>query len=105
MGQFIDIKMFNALRAFTILTNLFTLLSAILATVRLNRQQRRRVISKRFEWSTHAMAVSSLACVTTVMALDTAIVLNIHAPSSFGYIGSWYYGLDSYCSTLCSGCC
>ena len=89
LKEMIDINMFNALRAFTILSIIFTLLSAMLATVRLYRQQRERRITKRLEWSTHAMAVSSLACVVIAMALGTAIMYRIQLPRP---IYSWYHG-------------
>ena len=79
-----NIHTFKALRAFTILSVVFTLSSAILAAVRLYRQQRRRFISRQLEWSTCAMAVTSLVCVVVAMALGTAVVVNL----KFASVGS-----------------
>ena len=86
----VNIPMFNALRAFTILSLISTLLSAILATVRLYRQQRRRLISNRSEWTTYAMTSSSLVCVALAMALGTAVIVKIYF-QTYGY-ASCYYG-------------
>ena len=93
LGTMINVPMFQSLRAFTLLSVFFTLLSAAFATVRLYRQQRRRVISQRLERLTYVMCIISLVCVSVTMGLGTAVRAEIQVYGPYGSPNTWYYGV------------
>ena len=90
----ISIHLFNALRTFSIFSIVFTALSALLVSIRLYRQQHQRAISKRLEWSTYGMCITSVVCVVVAMALSNVIMQSTHIPRTYGLTFSWYYGED-----------
>ena len=78
----VDLDLFQALRAFTILSILFTLLSAALSTVRLYRQQRRRAISERLDCGRRTRWLSAVWYAGWAMALGKFTLHKLTIPRS-----------------------
>ena len=88
----VDLDLFQALRAFTILSIVVTLLSAALSTVRLYRQQRQPGVTVRLERWTYGMAVSSLVCLTTAMVLGNITLNSVSMGRMYGDKSPWKAG-------------
>ena len=75
-----DIDLFQTLRAFAVLSLVCTVVSAVLASVRMARHQRQRAISNRFELSLLAAGALSLVCLLVALITSVRAWHGFHPP-------------------------